>query len=94
MYEVHRKTIDPVKEMFMKIDGRIEGAIEQIIEDKNVPKDDIERLIIDKEHLLDIFEGRTEKSKEIQYDNVWSANNLINKIDYILDLNISYIRDD
>jgi hypothetical protein len=94
MYEVHRKTIDPVKEMFMKIDGRIEGVIEQIIEDKNVSKEDIERLIIDKEVLLDIFEWRKEKSKKIQYDNVWSANNLINKIDYILDLNRSYLRED
>ena len=94
MYEVHRKTIDPVKEMFMKIDGRIESAIEQIIEDKNVPKEDIERLIKDKEALLNIFEGKTEKFKEIQYNNVWSANNLINKIDYILDLNRSYTRND
>jgi hypothetical protein len=87
MYEVHEKTRDPVIELLMKIDGRIEYALEQIIEDKNVPEEDIERLIIDKELLLEIFEGKTEKSKEIQYDNVWSANNLINKIDYILDLN-------
>jgi Asp-tRNA(Asn)/Glu-tRNA(Gln) amidotransferase B subunit len=87
MYEVHEKTRDLVIELFMKIDGRIEYAIEQIIEDKNVSEEDIERLIIDKELLLEIFEGKTEKSKKIQYDNVWSANNLINKIDYILDLN-------
>ena len=87
MYEVHEKTRDSVIELFMKIDGRIEYAIEQIIEDKNVSENDIERLIIDKEMLLEIFEGKTEKSKEIHYDNVWSANNLINKIDYILDLN-------
>jgi len=86
MYEVHEKTRDPVIELFMKIDGRIEYAIEQIIEDKNIPEEDIERLIVDKKHLLEIFEGKTEKSKEVQYDNVWSANNLINKIDYILDL--------
>jgi Asp-tRNA(Asn)/Glu-tRNA(Gln) amidotransferase B subunit len=87
MYEVHKKTREPVIELFMRIDGRIEYAIEQIIEDKNVSEKDIERLIIDKEMLLEIFEGKTEKSKEIHYDNVWSANNLINKIDYILDLN-------
>jgi hypothetical protein len=87
MYEVHEKTRDPVIELFMKIDGRIECAIEQIIKDKTVPAQDIERLIKDKEHLLKIFEGKTGKSREIQYDNVWSANNLINKIDYILDLN-------
>ena len=87
MYELHEKTRDPVIELFMKIDGRIEGAIEQIIDDKTVPEQDIERLILDKEQLLKIFEGKTGKSREIQYDNVWSANNLINKIDYILDLN-------
>ena len=87
MYEVHKKTREPVIELFMRIDGRIEYAIEQIIEDINVSEKDIERLIIDKEMLLEIFEGKTEKSKEIHYDNVWSANNLINKIDYILDLN-------
>ena len=87
MYEIHEKTRDPVMELFMKIDGRIEGAIEQIIEDKTVPVHDIERLINDKEQLLKIFEGKTGKSREIQYDKVWSANNLINKIDYILDLN-------
>jgi len=86
MYEVHKKTREPVIELFMKIDGRIDYVIEQIIEDKNVPDEYIKRLIIDKELLLEIFEGKTEKSKKIQYDNVWSANNLINKIDYILDL--------
>ena len=87
MYEVHKKTREPVIELFMKIDGRIEYAIAQIIEDKTVAEEDIERLIIDKEILLEIFEGKTQKSREIHYDNVWSANNLINKIDYILDLN-------
>ena len=87
MYEVQEKSRDPVIELFMKIDGRIECAIEQIIEDKNVPEADIKRLIIDKERLLEIFEGKIGKSKEVEYDNVWSANNLINKIDYILDLN-------
>jgi hypothetical protein len=87
MYEVHEKIRDPVIESFMKIDGRIEAAVEQLIEDKNVPIEDINRLLIDKEFLLEIFEGKTGKSKITHYDNVWSANNLINKIDYILDLN-------
>jgi hypothetical protein len=87
MYEVHKKTREPVIELFMKIDGRIDYVIEQIIEDKNVPDEYIKRLIIDKEILLEIFGGKTQKSKEIYYDYVWSANNLINKIDYILDLN-------
>jgi hypothetical protein len=59
MYEVHEKTREPVIELFMKIDGRIECAIEQIIKDKTVPEQDIERLIKDKEHLLKIFEGNT-----------------------------------
>ena len=87
MYEIQKKTREPVIELFMKIDGRIEYAIEQIIADEIVPEKDIARLIRDKEILLEIFEGKTQKSKEIHYDNVWSANNLINKIDYILDLN-------
>jgi hypothetical protein len=87
MYEVHEKTRHPLIELFMKIDGRIEGAIDQIIEDKLVPEEDIQRLISDKECLLEIFEGKPGKSKDTHYDNVWSANNLINKIDYILDFN-------
>jgi hypothetical protein len=87
MYEVHEKKRDPFIELFMRIDGRIECAIEYVIEDKNIPEEDIERLVMDKEFLLEIFDGKTEKSKELHYDNVWSANNLINKIDYILDLN-------
>lgn len=87
MYEVHEKIRDPVMELFMKIDGRIEMAMELIIDDKDIPEEDIERLIIYKESLLDIFEGRVGDSKEIQYSKVWSANNLINKIDYILNLN-------
>lgn len=87
MYEVQEKKRDPFIELFMRIDGRIEYAIKYIIEDKTIPKEDIERLIMDKEVLLEIFEGKKEESKEIHYDNVWSANNLINKIDYILDLN-------
>ncbi len=86
MYEINKKTRDPVIELFMKIDGRIEYVIGQIIDDKTISEEDIERLIKDKEHLLKFFEGKTEKSREMHYDNVWSANNLINKIDYILDL--------
>ena len=87
MYEVHEKKRDPFIELFMRIDGRIEYAIKYVIEDKNIPEEDIERLIMDKELLLEIFEGKRDESKETHYDNVWSANNLINKIDYILDLN-------
>jgi hypothetical protein len=87
MYEVHEKKRDPFIELFMRIDGRIECALKYIIEDKNIPEEDIERLVMDKELLLEIFEGKTQVSKEAHYDNVWSANNLINKIDYILDLN-------
>jgi hypothetical protein len=87
MYEVHEKVRDPVIELFMKIDGRIERAMELIIDDNDIPGEDIERLIIYKESLLDIFEGRIGDSREIQYNKVWSANNLINKIDYVLELN-------
>jgi len=85
MYEVHEKIRDPVIVLFMKVDGRIESAMELIMEDKVIPVKDIERLIIYKESLLDIFEGRMGDSKEIQCNKVWSANNLINKINYILD---------
>jgi hypothetical protein len=87
MYEVQEKKRDPFIELFMRIDERIEYAIKYVIEDKNIPEEDIERLVMDKEVLLEIFEGKIQKSKEVHYDNVWSANNLINKIDYILDLN-------
>jgi hypothetical protein len=87
MYEVQKKIRDPVLVLFMKIDERIENAMLIIIADRSVPGDDLERLISDKEYLLNIFKGKPGKSKEIQYDNVWSANNLINKIDYLLDLN-------
>ena len=87
MYEVKEKKRDPFIELFMRIDGRIERAIKHVIEDKNIPEEDIERLAMDKILLLEIFEGKTQESKEVHYDNVWSANNLINKIDYILDLN-------
>ena len=43
-------------------------------------------LISDKESLLEIFEGRIGEPKEIQYEKIW-ANNLINKIDYIIEIN-------
>lgn len=87
MYEVHEKVRDPVIELFMKIDGKIERAMELIIADNDIPGEDIEKLIIYKESLLDIFEGRIGDSREIPYSKVWSANNLINEIDYVLDLN-------
>ena len=87
MYEVHEKVRDPVIELFMKIDGKIERAMEHIIDDNDIPREDIERLLIYKESLLDIFEDRIGDSREIQYSKVWSANNLINKIDYVLNLN-------
>ena len=87
MYEVQKKISDPVLVLFMKIDERIENAMLMILADRTVPGDDLQRLMNDKEYLLNIFKGKPGKSKEIQYDNVWSANNLINKIDYLLELN-------
>ena len=84
---MHEKTRDPMIVLFMGIDGRIENAIELIINDTDIPEKDIQNLIMDKESLLEIFEGKTGKSKEIHYNKIWSANNLINKIDYILEMN-------
>jgi len=73
-------------ELFMEIAGRIESAIEQIRQENEIPSIDIQMLISDKESLLEIFEGRIGEPKEIQYEKIW-ANNLINKIDYIIEIN-------
>ncbi len=87
LYEMHEKIRDPIIVLFMEIDGRIESGIEMIIKKEDIPKIDIQKLINDKESLLKIFHGITEQSKEIEYNKIWSANNLINKIDYILEVN-------
>jgi|BarGraIncu00222A_1022003.scaffolds.fasta_scaffold483203_1 hypothetical protein len=84
---MHEKIRDPMIVLFMGIDGRIENTIELIINDTNIPEKDIQNLIMDKEALLEIFEGKAGNSKEIHYKKIWSANNLINKIDYILEMN-------
>lgn len=84
---MHEKIRDPMIVLFMGIDGRIENTIELIINDTDIPEKDIQNLIIDKEALLEIFEGKAENPKEIHYKKIWSANNLINKIDYILEMN-------
>jgi hypothetical protein len=80
------KRRDPMMELFMEIAGRIESAIEQIRQENEIPSIDIQMLISDKESLLEIFEGRIGEPKEIQYEKIW-ANNLINKIDYIIEIN-------
>ena len=80
------KRRDPMMELFMEIAGRIESAIEQIRQENEIPSIDIQMLISDKESLLEIFEGRIGEPKEIQYEKI-RANNLINKIDYIIEIN-------
>ena len=80
------KRRDPMMELFMEIAGRIESAIEQIRQEDEIPRIDIQMLISDKESLLEIFEGRIGEPKEIQYEKIW-ANNLLNKIDYIIKVN-------
>jgi hypothetical protein len=80
------KRRDPMMELFMEIAGRIESAIEQIRQEDEIPRIDIQMLISDKESLLEIFEGRIGDPKEIQYEKIW-ANNLLNKIDYIIKIN-------
>ena len=80
------KRRDPMMELFMEIAGRIESAIEQIRQEDKIPRIDIQMLISDKESLLEIFEGRIGDPKEIQYEKIW-ANNLLNKIDYIIEIN-------
>ena len=84
---MHEKIRDPMIVLFMGIDGRIENAIELIINDTDIAEKDIRNLIMDKEALLEIFEGKAGNSNEIHYKKIWSANNLINKIDYILEMN-------
>jgi len=83
MYEKRR---DPMMELFMEIAGRIESVIKQIRQENEIAIIDIQMLISDKESLLEIFEGRIGEPKEIQYEKIW-ANNLINKIDYIIEIN-------
>ena len=80
------KRRDPMMELFIEIAGRIESAIEQIRQEDKIPRIDIQMLISDKESLLEIFEGRIGDPKEIQYEKIW-ANNLLNKIDYIIEIN-------
>ena len=80
------KRRDPMMELFMEIAGRIESAIEQIRQEDEIPRIDIQMLISDKESLLEIFEGRIGDPKEIQYEKIW-ANNLLNKIEYIIKIN-------
>jgi hypothetical protein len=76
------KIRDPMMELFMEIDGRIENAIEMIRKEKDIPEIDFKMLITDKESLLEISKARMGDPKEVQYEKIW-ANNLINKIDLI-----------
>ena len=69
----------------MAIDGRIENAIEMIIYGIDIPSTDINKLMEDRTSLLEIFEGQKAENLN-QYNNVWRANNLIDKINYILEL--------
>ena len=85
MYELQKNVRNPNTELFMAIDGRIENAIETIIYDLDIPKTDIKKLMEDRISLMEIFEGQKDENL-IEYNNVWRANNLINKIDYILEL--------
>jgi hypothetical protein len=80
------KLRDPMMELFMEIDGRIENAIEMIRKDKVIPEIDFKMMITDKESLLEISKARLGEPKEVQYEKIW-ANNLINKIDLIFDVN-------
>jgi hypothetical protein len=80
------KIRDPMMELFMEIDGRIENAIEMIKNEEDIPEIDYKILITDKESLLEIYQARIGDPKDIQYEKIW-ANNLINKIDLIFDTN-------
>jgi hypothetical protein len=80
------KIRDPMMELFMEIDGRIENAIEMIRKEKDIPEIDFKMLITDKESLLEISKARMGDPKEVQYEKIW-ANNLINKIDIIFEVN-------
>lgn len=78
------KLRDPMMELFMEIDGRIESAIEMIKKDEDIHEIDFKMLVTDKESLLEIFEARIGDPKDIQYEKIW-ANNLTNKIDLIFE---------
>ena len=80
------KVRDPMMELFMEIDGRIENAIEMIRNEDDIHEIDFKMLITDKESLLEISKARMGEPKEVQYEKIW-ANNLINKIDLIFDVN-------
>jgi hypothetical protein len=80
------KIRDPMMELFMEIDGRIENAIEMIRKEEDIPEIDYKMLFTDKESLLEIFKARIGDPKEVQYEKIW-ANNLINKIDLIFETN-------
>ena len=80
------KIRDPMMELFMEIDGRIENSIEMIRKEKDIPEIDFKMLITDKESLLEISKARMGDPKEVQYEKIW-ANNLINKIDLIFETN-------
>jgi len=62
------KIRDPMMELFMEIDGRIENAIEMIRKDEDIPEIDYKMLITDKESLLEIFKARIGDPKEVQYE--------------------------
>ena len=85
MYEIQKNVKNPKMGLFMEIDRRIENAIEMIIYDIDIPKTDIKRLMEDRISLLEIFEGQKDENL-IQYNNFCRANNLIDKINYILEL--------
>ena len=87
MYEIHEKIRDPIKEIFMEIDKRIENALELTIKENNIPTNNIQRLIIDKKFLLTIIDELMDE-EQIEFDKIWDATNLIYKIDYILEESI------
>jgi len=84
-----QKIRDPMMELFMEIDGRIENSIEMIRNENDIPEIDYKMLITDKESLLEISKARMGDPKEVQYEKIW-ANNLINKIDLIFEVNKKY----
>jgi hypothetical protein len=90
MYEkkIYEKSRDPIVELFMIVDGKIENIIEQIRQEDYVPKTEIKNLNNYKETLLEIFESGINEPKDIPYDKIWEAYNLIHKINYILEVNI------
>ena len=81
-----QKIRDPMMELFMERDGRIENSIEMIRNENDIPEIDYKMLITDKESLLEISKARMGDPKEVQYEKIW-ANNLINKIDLIFEVN-------